>query len=92
MFFIMWIFIFCLGVLLTILGTLPIGKFPGFADDVAILKAPYGRILGVAVILWCILSRIFVSQQNIPAVIAISAALLVVTVVCLFFSADEPVR
>ena len=88
----MWALLACLGLVLLILGTLPIGRFPAFASDVALLKPLYGRILGAAILLWVILSRIFVAHQNIPAVILITVALLIIGVVCIFLSIDEPVR
>lgn len=90
MFNVMWILILLLGIFLLIAGALPIGRFPSFTSDIAILKPRYGRILGGAIILWAILSRIFISH-SIPAILLMSFGLLLIAVVCIFLSLNEPV-
>lgn len=82
----------CLGLVLLILGALPIGRFPSFTSEAALLRPPYGRILGGAILLWVILARVMIVQDNSTVLIIISVALLLVALVCMLLSLHEPVR
>jgi len=88
----LWMVLLAGGLMLLIMGTLPIGRFPHFASDVSILRAPYGRILGAAIIFhWLVLTIIF-PQHSAMLTIILSLALVLTALVCMILSLNEPVR
>lgn len=91
MYYSMLILAACLGLVLLITGRLPI-RGAGLARRTAPMRSFYGRLLGAAIILWVILARAFLAHNNTSALILISAALLILAVICIFLSMEEPVR
>jgi len=81
-----------LGFVLLITGTLPIGRFPSFASDVALLRPPYGRILGAAIILFVIYLWVLKLHVSSLTVVILSIVLLLIALICIIFSLNERVR
>ncbi len=75
-----------IGLVLLITGTLP------FRDGTLLFKPLYGRILGLACIVFLILLRVFLTHGNTTAIIISGIGLIITTIVCIFPSIDEPVR
>lgn len=86
------ILLMALGLFLLIVGALLLGRFPGFTSDAALLRPPYGRILGGAILLCVLRLWAFNLVINPLAVILSSAALILIALICIISSLNAPVR
>ena len=82
----LWIVLLAGGLTLLITGTLPIGRFPSFASEVSFMRAPYGRILGAAILLYFIILKLIVPEHHPHVTIILSAALILIALVCMILS------
>jgi hypothetical protein len=87
-----WIMGLALGFVLLITGTLPLGRFPNVTSGVAILRGPYGRILGAAIILYLFWLRLRGWGGDPTLTIIFSIALILTALVCMILSLNEKVR
>jgi hypothetical protein len=82
----LWIVLLAGGLTLLITGTLPIGRFPSFASEVSIMRAPYGRILGAAILLYFIFLKVLVPAHRSAITIILSIALMLTALICMVLS------
>ena len=82
----LWIVLLAGGLTLLITGTLPIGRFPHFAGEVSIMRAPYGRILGAAILLYFIILQALAPVHRPAVTIILSVALLLTALICMILS------
>ena len=82
----LWIVLLAGGLTLLITGTLPIGRFPSFASEVSIMRAPYGRILGAAILLHFLILNVLVPAHRPAVTIILSVALVLTALVCMVLS------
>jgi len=82
----LWIVLLAGGLTLLITGTLPIGRFPSFASEVSIMRAPYGRILGAVILLHFIILKFLVPEPRPAITIVLSVALVLTALVCMLLS------
>lgn len=88
--FIFWVLMIALGGTLAVLGTLPLGRFPSFASEVAVMRRPYGNVLG-GVILLFVVSRLAFHLKG-TGLIVFAVILVLTALVCLVLSLSEKVK
>lgn len=88
----LWLVLLAGGLTLLITGTLPIGRFPHFASAVSFMRAPYGRILGGAIILYWLLLAVIFPHHTSTLTIALGIVLVLMALVCMILSLKEPVK
>lgn len=86
-----WALALALGLVLLVTGTLPLGRV-GAGYKVAILRPPYGRILGAALILYLIWIRGWGPESSPTLTIIFSLALVLIAMICMVLSLSEKVR
>ena len=82
----LWIVLLASGLTRLITGTLPIGRFPNFTSEVSILRAPYGRILGAAILLYFLILQVLAPAHRPTVTIILSIALIFTALVCMVLS------
>lgn len=76
-----------LGLSLLVFGGTPIGR-----GSKSILRPPYDRILGAGILLFLIIIRVFDLGMMAWGTIIAGIILLIIAVVCIILSMNEPVR
>ena len=84
---IMWLVLLgCVGFVLLITGAIPV------RGGVALLRSPYGRILGAAILLFLFCVKVLFPHVGAFVWIISGVALLLVALICIILSLHEPVR